>query len=925
MSTNSNPKILVTGDLIREVHVYQGKRLYPSDDTTVGTRVRTEWGGANLLQSILEEAQPGVSALSLEIDEKQNWPTHLSAYALYEESPLGFKNDPLAPGEKPKKVWRVAQPLGYGAGFEVPPVEPPAIPKSLSGAVPQVLLVDDGAAGFRTVRAESRWFKFQGDVLPQWVVLKTSQPFAVGDLWRDLVGRCTTEATCPSLVVIVSADDLRRDGAHINRGLSWERTITDTCQTISQHPQLTTLKQAAHILVVFRREGVLWFRQKIDEASLENISGIAIVDPRLAEGQWKATLNDDKTTVFGHLSVFAAAISLELANGLDPKFSDESVAAFIGAIKRGLIATRELRFHGHGIASKETIPAFPLKEVAAVLQGNLPKRESHQPQDEFIPTTLPSFGSAHPLAANWTIAAQKQPDDTPLYGLAFQTAIYGPSRLSTVPHAKFGDLRTMDREEIETLRSLRQMIQAYEDGGPQKQPLCIAAFGPPGAGKSFGIKQIALEVLGKEVPLLEFNLSQFSDSADLIGAFHQVRDRVLSGRTPVAFWDEFDSEQFRWLQFLLAPMQDGKFQSGQLTHTLGKCIFVFAGATSWDFEHFGPAPKPENKWEDEDLNKYLKSAEREAAYKKAQDEFRLKKGPDFISRLSGHINVLGPNRRMLFNFATGQWDKPDASDITFPVRRALLLRSMLKAKDRDVLKFDYDLLNALLRQPRYTFGSRSMEKIVEPLKVSNTPLRPDLLPPPQVLAKHLDRYESFQKLLSENTAFLTQDNIYKLAAAIHENYRRMDAGENVYDQEFLKKFENLDARRKATNLAAAARIPAVLAVAGLCVVPGKASEQELRRVREHLKEFLNPLRIEEHERWRSYMLANGWLQHPDKNAEGEPDRDNDRRLHNCMLPFDKLSLKDQKKDDNAICTLPETVDLVGFKIDVFPDLTLSPR
>ena len=195
---------------------------------------------------------------------------------------------------------------------------------------------------------------------------------------------------------------------------------------------------------------------------------------------------------------------------------------------------------------------------------------------------------------NWTMLSQAAHADAfpgPLYGPARRLALLGPVALENVPCARFEKLLTMDRREIEALRSMRRLMLSYRNGGKQRQPLSLAVFGAPGSGKSFGLKQIAAGVFGKDNPVLEFNLSQFKGPDDLIGAYHQVRDQALAGYTPVVFWDEFDSAECKWLQFLLAPMQDGTFQDGQLSHSIGKSVFVFAGGTESRLCSFSVRPK----------------------------------------------------------------------------------------------------------------------------------------------------------------------------------------------------------------------------------------------------------------------------------------------------------------------------------------------
>ena len=155
-----------------------------------------------------------------------------------------------------------------------------------------------------------------------------------------------------------------------------------------------------------------------------------------------------------------------------------------------------------------------------------------------------------------------------------------------IPLGKFGKLLTVDRREIESLRAIRLLVDEYWNGSPKSRPLNIAVFGAPGAGKSFGIEQVAISILPNTIEKITFNLSQLSSPDALIGAFHQVRDIGLAGKLPLVFWDEFDTTlggrdgELGWLRYFLAPMQDGKFQHGQVTHPIGPAVFVFAGSTA---------------------------------------------------------------------------------------------------------------------------------------------------------------------------------------------------------------------------------------------------------------------------------------------------------------------------------------------------------
>jgi hypothetical protein len=169
----------------------------------------------------------------------------------------------------------------------------------------------------------------------------------------------------------------------------------------------------------------------------------------------------------------------------------------------------------------------------------------------------------------------------------------------------------------------------------------------------------------------------------LTTVLHHARDVVLSGKTPLVFFDEFDAwwdnRPFGWLRYFLAPMQDGRFKDGESLFNVGPAIFVFVGGINHSFDM---------------LNGRMRNR-----------EFIEAKGPDFVSRLRGHLDVLG---------ITQTRDE----DITYIIRRATLFRKKLEEFAGSVCpkdgpaQIDEDVVRAFLKVQDFKHGVRSMESII---------------------------------------------------------------------------------------------------------------------------------------------------------------------------------------------------------------------
>ncbi|MFH1529502.1 MAG: RyR domain-containing protein [Pseudomonadota bacterium] len=901
-------KALVTGDVALDVNIYHGKRARPWTQEGPGTETVKTPGGAFLLHDII--ASISLSGRSADLGPRfetlsglpeslrtdlSEW-SNLHGYCLWEEK-KGPKEKEADGKERETQVWRLDRPLGYGGSHDAPGVFVEMKPETRAAA--DLYVLDDGNLGFRSLSASQMWpqpVRGKGIRSPRWIVLKMSDPLCEGDLWRacrDHHGART--------IALVNLEDIRSEEVRVTKGISWERTALDLVGELEENAVLAPLKVLRYLIVRIGFEGALVVRRGPGKKKSFSL----IFDAEHMEGDWGA---DIKGTGMGFMSTLTAGVVSRLAidleeeektknegkEGYKPEERDrdkDDHDAVIHGVKAGLLGMRTLLEKGHREVGSKEAQGFPFQEVAAAMA-------SDEVKGGFAEVSVPVMADGD--GGGWSFLAGA-PGSTlssrPVYGHARCLALKGPGGLkSVVPYQSFGKMLTMDRAEIESLRNLRQLILDYEKNDKGKKPLSLAVFGPPGSGKSFGIKQIAEGILGKKVPLPEFNLSQFNEPGDLIGALHQVRDLVLKGTTPVVFWDEFDSKGYFWLQYLLAPMQDGAFQEGQVSHPIGKCIFVFAGGTSWDYENFGP-PKPDKDKDKDNLETYEKEM-------KAWATFKLLKGPDFLSRLSGYLNVLGPNPRCEWKADKEDWI-PQPSDICFPLRRAILLRAMLGLDENELLDMDPGLLSAFLEIPKYEHGARSLEKILEQVKQRGKGgrLRRSDLPPAALLELHAD-FDEFMRIAERDQEFMKYAE--SLAPAFHKVW---------YDSEVKKgntpdmpeKYDDLPSASKADNIAPALRMPKILKLAGLSLVAGEvASAESAAAIEEILEEKIELLAEAEHDGWMSYKYRNGW--------EFNRKRDNALLRHNLLIPYTQLSEEEKDKDRDSVRNYPTIAKGAGYRI-----------
>ena len=859
---------------------------------------------------------------------------------------------PLTPGEKKKKALRVEKCHGYSGPDKG---HCPLKVVSPTGDPADVVVLDDTGNSFRNDKQGGAW---PNEILElaakkPLIVYKLHQPLpsakCLNPLWNQIVLQ-----HAQNRVVVVRVEDLRNSGAPISLGLSWERTALDVVWHLMNNEAFAQLRDCPRLVVRLGLEGAVIWHQRPER----DLNAWLVYDPAGIEGALEAATPGSMVacgTAFtaalaAQLSALPVAAFEALCDGgpredkPDEEASMEIQYQFMDAVESGLHAARRLLARGYG--DPQGSPTYPGPEIFDKTEQDVRYARHAIP---IIPDATKSdrgywrlieslfenrTALLHTAVVNVAVGKKVKPAPLPWKKsqLAQLDAIkdqevrrkedeaHASWLLDAAPKASYGKLLTYDRREIEQYRSLYTLLRDYLLNPNPERPLSFAVFGPPGAGKSFGVKEVAASLKGlvgcREVESLTFNLSQYQSPDDLAPAFHLVRDKALEGKVPLVFFDEFDTaigdRDLGWLRCFLAPMQDGKFIDRGSEHPIGPAIFVFAGGTCGTFKEF---------YSHANMN---------------ASDFKGAKGPDFLSRLRATLDIpslnlpyaaepqpedaANPHGRRIQRPGTFDPYGPTEDFPSTPsilLRRANILAFSLKKKAAGLehadgfLQVDTAVLRALLLLPEFNHGNRSFEAILDMSHLSGADyFAPALLPAPFQLPLHANA-EHFLQLLAVDS--LSADEREVLGKVVHANYVIQRKSDPRHDsgEESLKDWGDLPDYLKESSRQQADDYANKLRSVGLWFRRVRLGQTATPMNPKDMEQKIEDLAIMEHDRFVAERRRKGWAAAP---STAKTSRDNQRLLHNCLFPWAELDEPTKDLDRAPMRSIPKFLADIGCEV-----------
>ncbi|GIZ46286.1 hypothetical protein CKM354_000941700 [Cercospora kikuchii] len=567
----------------------------------------------------------------------------------------------------------------------------------------------------------------------------------------------------------------------------------------------------------------------------------------------------------GHMTELSSAFIAGFALG----FADSSPPNTDRGIKLGISASKAMDSNGFVVTTEDAVPNYPIKQIIEQLAA----------EKKFSTVSIPSGRISS--GDSWRIFDAVTGDPAEV---ARQIVTLGPEKtLARCPAQRFGDLLSVERSEQESLRAVVDAVQerlSFETS----QPTSIGILGPPGSGKKFVAANLAKHFSqNANVKQLTFN-GRLLRLEDLIALCHTIRDNTASGLLTVVCFENFESilePRNELLNNFLVMMRDGHFTDRGHVRSLGHpLLFFLVNQEPSSFQMDG-TPTP---------------TVAESGERRTVDESQL------LDSVHGIVRILGPNQ-------TGQFDK------MFPIRRALMLRQMLKQKfphlERDgKIKIDDAVLHALLLVPSFKHGLRSLDKILSTSRLSHkTKFDVSALPPEEQIQLHVDgrifmsflRSPKLPPQLRERLAqglFVAYKKKRVEMARTPTEKAELESDPSMYD------WDELAPELKESTRSQADDIPRKLRAVN-CFMLDQDRKEPLVHVPEFTVEELDMLSEMEHERFNAERLQRQWRMGP---------RSSGKRTTPFLVPWRDLTQDWKDVDRVMVECVPRVLATAGWKI-----------